>query len=186
MRHRWQSVVRLGHGRSRARRRGGVCARRRDDWPHRAARALRQPLLRRAEAQPAVHGRKPVDLCALCEHAGSAGGIDCPSSLRTRIPSLLSSLRTQGPISRVLAQGTSVEASHNNRRRWLWVPAFAGTTLESLYIPKTTKTPERIFIPPRRCNHRKVYAALKPAIALTSRYSSRPYLPHSRPLPDCL
>ena len=29
-------------------------------------------------------------------------------------------------------------------------------------------------------------AALKPAIALTSRYSSRPNLPHSRPLPDCL
>ena len=32
----------------------------------------------------------------------------------------------------------------------------------------------------------KTYAALKPATAFTSRYSSRPYLPHSRPLPDCL
>lgn len=29
-------------------------------------------------------------------------------------------------------------------------------------------------------------AALKPAIDFTSRYSSRPNFPHSRPLPDCL
>jgi hypothetical protein len=29
-------------------------------------------------------------------------------------------------------------------------------------------------------------AQLKPAMALTSRYSSRPKRPHSRPLPDCL
>ena len=28
-----------------------------------------------AEAQPAVHGREPVDLRAVCEHAGRAGGI---------------------------------------------------------------------------------------------------------------
>ncbi|QCJ75232.1 hypothetical protein DCG74_16430 [Bradyrhizobium sp. WBAH42] len=32
----------------------------------------------------------------------------------------------------------------------------------------------------------KAYAALKPATAFTSRKSSRPNLPHSRPLPDCL
>ena len=50
-------------------------ARWRHDRPHRAARALRQPLLRRLEAQPPVHGREPVDLCALCEHPGRAGGI---------------------------------------------------------------------------------------------------------------
>ena len=30
------------------------------------------------------------------------------------------------------------------------------------------------------------YAGDGPAMALTSRYSSRPNLPHSRPLPDCL
>ena len=29
-------------------------------------------------------------------------------------------------------------------------------------------------------------AQLKPAMALTSRYSSKPKRPHSRPLPDCL
>ena len=74
-RHRRQSVVRLGHGRSRTRRRRGLRARRRDDRPHRAARALRQSLLRRAEAQPAVHGREPVDLRAVREHAGRARGI---------------------------------------------------------------------------------------------------------------
>ena len=48
-RHRRQSVVRLGHGRSRTRRRRGVRARRRHDRPHRAARALRQFLLRRVK-----------------------------------------------------------------------------------------------------------------------------------------
>ena len=75
LRHRRQSVVRLGHGRSRARRRHGVRARRRPDRPHRPAGALRQPLLRRLEAQPPVHGREPVDLRAVCQHAGCAGRI---------------------------------------------------------------------------------------------------------------
>jgi len=56
--------------------------RRRSDRPHRAARALRQPLLRRLEAQPAVHGREPVDLRAVCEHARRAGGI---SVVATRV-----------------------------------------------------------------------------------------------------
>ncbi len=74
-RYRRQSVVRLGHGRSRTRRRRGVRARRRHDRPHRASRALRQPLLRRREAQPPVHGREPVDLRALREHARRAGRI---------------------------------------------------------------------------------------------------------------
>ena len=32
----------------------------------------------------------------------------------------------------------------------------------------------------------RAYAGLAPAIALTSRNSSMPNLPHSRPLPDCL
>ena len=32
----------------------------------------------------------------------------------------------------------------------------------------------------------ETYAGEKPAIAFTSRNSSRPNLPHSRPLPDCL
>ncbi len=52
--------------------------------------------------------------------------------------------------------------------------------------PQNVKTPERIFIRTGAAITLKNYAALKPAIALTSRYSSRPYLPHSRPLPDCL
>ncbi len=75
LRHRRQSVVRLGHGRSRTRWRRGLRARRRHDRPHRAARALRQCLLRRRQAQPAVHGREPVDLRAVCEHAGCARGL---------------------------------------------------------------------------------------------------------------
>ena len=65
-----------GMGDRRTRRRRGLRARRRHDRPHRAARALRQCLLRRPEAQPAVHGREPVDLRALCQHARRAGRID--------------------------------------------------------------------------------------------------------------
>ena len=83
-----QSVVRLGHGRSRTRRRGGLCSRRQADRPHRAARALRQPLLRRPEAQPAVHGREPVALRALRQHAGRAraDSLSAPSRVIPSFP----------------------------------------------------------------------------------------------------
>src|SRR3981081_4649865 len=83
----------VGYGRSRTRRRRGVCPRRRHDRPHRAARALRQSLLRRLEAQPPVHGREPVDLRALCQHPGRAGRI----VFRRLCGPELSSLRKQGP-----------------------------------------------------------------------------------------
>jgi gluconolactonase len=56
-----------------ARRRAGVRPRRRQDRPHPAAGALRQRLLRRAKAQPAVHGGQPVALCSLRQHPGSRG-----------------------------------------------------------------------------------------------------------------
>jgi hypothetical protein len=53
-------------------------------------------------------------------------------------------------------------------------------------IPKTQKRRSRINPAPALSRYSKIYAALKPAIALTSRNSSKPYWPHSRPLPDCL
>jgi len=79
------------------------CARRRHDRPHRAARTLRQFVFRRAEAQPPVHGREPVDLRAACEHAGGAGGIILVVPLNTllrrpcesRDPYAVASLRTR-------------------------------------------------------------------------------------------
>ncbi len=43
---------------------------RRADRPYRVAGTLRQSLLRRALAQPAVHGREPRAVCAVREHAG--------------------------------------------------------------------------------------------------------------------
>src|SRR6266478_5948964 len=64
-------------------------------------------------------------------------------------------------------------------------PCFRRDDTEFVALPRTQNA-GATKIPPRRCIQRKTYAALKPAIALTSRYSSRPYLPHSRPLPDCL
>ena len=73
-----------------------------------------------------------------------------------------------------------------------WVPAFARTTANLRRAsdqqqgapPKDNAGAD--LHPLRRCHARNIYAALKPAIALASRYSSRPNLPHSRPLPDCL
>jgi gluconolactonase len=48
----------------------GLCARRRAYWLYQPAGAVRQCLLRRAGAQPAVHGGEPVGLCGVCECAG--------------------------------------------------------------------------------------------------------------------
>ena len=63
-----------GMGSAGARRRHGLRPRRQADRPHRAARALRQRLLRRPQAQPPVHGRQPVDVRPLRQHPGRAGG----------------------------------------------------------------------------------------------------------------
>src|SRR5258705_9902326 len=43
----------------------------------------------------------------------------------------MSSPRTRGPIRRGLAFGTMANGFCSNKRRWLWVPAFAGTTTHS-------------------------------------------------------
>ena len=59
-----------GMGSRRARRRARVRRRGQADRPYRAAGALRQRLLRRPLAQPAVHGGEPFALCALRQHAG--------------------------------------------------------------------------------------------------------------------
>ena len=44
------------------------------------------------------------------------------------VQSSMSSPRTRGPIRRGPAFGTVANGFCSNRRRWLWVPAFAGTT----------------------------------------------------------
>ncbi len=46
------------------------------DRAYRAARTLRQRLLRRAQAQPPVHGGEPLALCALRQHPGRARAAD--------------------------------------------------------------------------------------------------------------
>ena len=76
LRCRRQFVVRLGHGRRRTRRRVRVRAGRGAHRPHCAARALRQCLFRRPEAQSSVYGRVAVAVCALRQRAGRTGGID--------------------------------------------------------------------------------------------------------------
>ncbi len=46
----------------------------------------------------------------------------------------MSSLRTQGPIRRDLSSwAVGVDIACNDERLWLWVPAFAGTTLKLLW-----------------------------------------------------
>src|SRR5947207_1068847 len=88
-RHRRQCLVRLFRRRRRGRR-CGVRAGRRFDRPHPVARALRQFVFRRPEAQPAVHGGKPIGLFPLCRDAGSCwrlsrffvGGADATNTRR--------------------------------------------------------------------------------------------------------
>jgi hypothetical protein len=50
----------------------------------------------------------------------------------------LSSLRKQGPIRCGLAFVTLANGFCSNERRWLWVPAFAGTTLRDC-APASTR-----------------------------------------------
>ena len=61
-------------GTERGRRRG-LRTGRHADRPHPAAGTLRQCLLRRAQAQPPVHGGEPVGLCAVCRGAGRDWGV---------------------------------------------------------------------------------------------------------------
>ncbi len=89
LRRRRQPLVRLGHGHRGAGRRAGVRARRHQDRPDRAAGALRQRLLRRRQAQPAVHGGQPVAVRRLRQHPGGAGRL-------IRRPLALNSARPAG------------------------------------------------------------------------------------------
>jgi len=56
-------------------------------------------------------------------------------TMRIRYYPTRSSLRKQGPIRRGFSLGTMLDGFVNNQGQWLWVPAFAGTTIEtnSLY-----------------------------------------------------
>ena len=81
LRHRGQCLVRLLRRRGRGWRRG-VRARRQADRPHPAAGALRQCLLRRGQAEPAVHGGEPVGVCAVRRGAGGAGRVAAPAACR--------------------------------------------------------------------------------------------------------
>ena len=64
-----------GMGNDEAGRREGLRPDRQADRLHRAARALRQRLLRRRQAQPPVHGGEPLGLFALRQHAGREGRV---------------------------------------------------------------------------------------------------------------
>src|SRR5450756_2608682 len=60
-------------------------------------------------------------------------------------PLSTSSLRTPGPIRRAVAvERRCCDISPPNHRRWLWVPAFAGTTPRGLRAMNSTfKQPKR-------------------------------------------
>src|SRR5262249_16641759 len=65
-------MVRLGHGFGRARRGHDLLPCRQADRPNCPARAERQSLFRRPQAQPLVYGSEPVGLCAVRQHPGGA------------------------------------------------------------------------------------------------------------------
>ena len=80
-----------------------------------------------------------------------------------------SSLRTQGPIRRGLIDEGGVDRHfRNNERRWLWVPAFAGTTAR---LPLT---------PPRLGRQ-----AARPGARWSARRSIRPALRPKSPAAIC-
>ena len=83
---RWTSTAICGAAGARARgsTASRVRARRQDDRPHRAARALRQPVFRRGQAQPPVHGGEPVALRRLCEHRRRARRLNCSAAACSR------------------------------------------------------------------------------------------------------
>ncbi len=63
-------VLEQRRARRRLQRRDGVDARGKADGPYSSARSVRQPVLRRPEAEPAVHGGEPVALRGVREHSG--------------------------------------------------------------------------------------------------------------------
>src|SRR5260221_5135542 len=79
---------------------------------------------------------KPIAKSATPCRCASAGALRRPapravdeSFMSDVVPAkLMSSLRKQGPIRRGFSLGTLVDGLCNNEHRWLWVPAFAGTT----------------------------------------------------------
>src|SRR5262249_37849826 len=62
--------------RGRLQRRDGVDVAGEVDRPHPAAGGLREPLVRRTEAQPPLHGGEPVDLRGLRQHPGGGAGMN--------------------------------------------------------------------------------------------------------------
>ncbi len=61
-------------------------SRRQADRPHRPARTLREPLLRRPTSQPTLHVRQHVDVLAVREHAGRSWlNFDCFGGATTQL-----------------------------------------------------------------------------------------------------
>src|ERR1700730_6516951 len=72
------------------------------------------------------------------------------------------------PYRGISRYGTVTNVLRKHFCLWLWVLAFARTTVEN-------KTPGRFLAPaPLFLSRHEAYAALKPATALASRYSSIP------------
>src|SRR5439155_1512425 len=80
----------------------------------------------------------------------------CPESI-CRTTCVHALVRTQGPIRRVLsAQALNGEAFRNHQLLWLWVPAFAGTTVIGAREPCSSLSSRR------PCERRDPYAAAHP------------------------
>ena len=73
-RGRQRLVLEQRRPRRRLQRRDRLDAAGQTDRPHPPAGSLRQSVLRRPEAQSPVHGREPIVLRGLCEHAGRGPG----------------------------------------------------------------------------------------------------------------
>ena len=129
------------------------------DRPHRAARALRQCVLRRAEAQPAVHGVEPVDLRAVCEHARRAGGLKRPVPLYRRDVRLHAEpQRFRSTISPSLMSSTAPQNLRAAGCHCCPTPAIPPLLLPASRCAEANSP----MPPPRKCGQ---YVASTPALA---------------------
>ncbi len=78
-----------------------------------------------------------------CDYQTATSSLRATGSARMRGLHILvissSFLRKQEPIRRAVSVGCAVRNLPSNERRWLWVPAFAGTTEEDSIVKQPTR-----------------------------------------------
>src|SRR5882672_12794709 len=88
--------------------------------------------------------RRRSDVTSLLANGSAPSGKERDSgprvfSCRFRTPLARRPCESRDPYAVPSRCGTESETFHNNERRWLWVPAFAGTTWEDSIVKQQTR-----------------------------------------------